>query len=158
MKALIAYDSLSPAKCTEKTAQTIRDALASKGIEAVANNVKGVDIPNIGGYDCLVVGSPINGWRVTPSMKEFLDRLPQALTGKSAAAFDTRVKSFFSGDAAGKMEKRLASLGYRIIAPALPIYVRVAGASVGGEKNYELVEGELDKARAWADKLTDSLK
>jgi flavodoxin len=158
MKALIAYDSLSPGRCTEKVAQTVRDALVAKGIEAVALNVKGVDLSTLGGYDCLIVGSPINGWRPTPSVKEFLDKLSQAPAGRSAATFDTRIKSFFSGDAAGKMGKRLGSLGYRVVAPALPVYVKTARASAAGERSYELVEGELEKARVWAEKLADSLR
>ncbi len=158
MKALIAYDSISPGKCTEKAAQAVRDALVAKGIEAVAFNVKDIDLSTPGGYDCLIVGTPIYGWKPTPSVKEFLDKLSQAAAGRSAATFDTRVKSFISGDAAGKMGKRLGSLGYRVVAPALPVYVRAAPASTAGERNYELVEGELEKARTWAEKLADSLR
>ncbi len=158
MKALVAYDSVSPGRCTEKVAQAVRDALVAKGIETVTFTVKGVDLPTLGSYDCLIVGSPIYGWRPTPSVKEFLDTLSQPPAGRNAATFDTRVKSFFSGDAAGKMGKRLGGLGYRLVAPALSVYVRAARASAEGERSYELVEGELEKARAWAEKLADSLQ
>ncbi len=158
MNVLITYDSLSLGRCTEKVALAIRDSLSVKGIDAVASNVRDVDLSALTGFDCLVVGSPINGWNPTPSVKEFLDKLPQAPAGRSAAAFDTRIKSFLSGDAAGKMLKRLGGLGYKVVAPAFPVYVKVTKTSTAKERNYELIEGELDKAKEWAEKLADSLK
>jgi hypothetical protein len=91
----------------------------------------------------LVVGCPINGWRPTEKMQEFLQGLaPGSLTGVRAAAFDTRVKLFLHGDAAAKISQALQAAGATIVA-------KPQGFIVQGTEG-PLAPGQTDKAGAWA--------
>jgi flavorubredoxin len=121
--------------------------------------VRDVDIFSVGGYDCIIVGSPTHAWKPTAPVSEFLDKLtPQVASGKSAAAFDTRVKSLFSGGASGSIEGKLKKLGFKIAAPALAVYVR-GEESASKELNkrvFKLVDGELEKARRFAEQAVKS--
>lgn len=160
MKILIAYDSVSPEKNTEKAAEAMRDALLQKGVDAKSSHVKDIDVASIGGYDCLIVGSPTHAWRPTEPVREFLDKLtPQVANGKSAAAFDTRIKSFLAGGATGGIEGRLKKLGFKIAAPPLALYVKGEAASKEQKRGVvKLIDGELDRARRFADQVASSLQ
>jgi len=161
LKVLIAYDSVSPEKNTEKAAEAMRDALLQKGIEAKSAHVKDVDISSVVSYDCVIVGSPTQARSPTGPVRELLERLtPQVASGKSAAAFDTRIKSFFAGGAAGSIEGKLKKLGFKIAAPALALYVMKDEAS-SKEQNrsvVKLADGELNKARRFAEQVVISLQ
>ena len=160
MKILIAYDSVSPERNTEKAAEAIRDALIQRGVDAKSSHVKDIDVSSIGGYDCLIVGSPTHAWRPTKPVREFLGKLtPQVASGKSAAAFDTRIKSFLAGGATGGIEGGLKRLGFKIAAPPLALYVRGEAVSKGqGRGLVKLVDGELDKAKRFADQVASFLQ
>jgi len=152
LKVLIVYDSVSVNKNTEKVAETIRDTLMAKGIEVQSSYVEDVDASTVKGYDCLVVGSPTHGWMETPLIKKFLDSLrTESFAGKKAAAFDTRIKSRLSGSALDGIEKRLKQLGFKIAVQGLATYVE------GKEPNPVLVDGELDKAKKFAEDLAKAL-
>ena len=159
MKILIAYDSVSPEKNTQKAAEMMRDSLAKKGIEAKSLNVKDIDLSTVEGYDCLIVGSPTQAWSPTAPVKAFLEGLtPQIAKGKSAAAFDTRIKSFFSGSATGRIEAKLKKLGFKIAAPPLALYVKGEGASKEQKRGVvKLVDGELEKAAKFAEQVANSI-
>jgi flavorubredoxin len=104
-------------------------------------------------YDCLVVGSPTHAWRATALIRGFLDGLKaESFSGKSAAAFDTRVKSRLSGGAIGGIEHKLRRLGFKIIVPGLVAYVE------GEQPTPVLVDGELDKAKKIAEDLAKALQ
>src|SRR5205085_12645245 len=69
--------------------------------------------------DLLVVGGPIEAFRMTPPVSKFLARLePRSVSGVAAAAFETRVPKhwWLPGSAAGGIAKRLGQLGARMIA------------------------------------------
>jgi len=159
LKVLIAYDSVSPERNTQKAAEAMRDMLLQKGIEAESVHVNDIDLSNVGNYDCIIVGSPTHGWRPTPPVSEFLNKLtPQIASGKSAASFDTRVKSIFAGGAADNIEKALKKLGFKIAARALAVYVR-GEESASKELNkrvFKLVDGELEKVRRFAEQAVKS--
>ncbi len=84
-----------------------------------------------------------------PPMREWLDALPRT-KGKSGAGFDTRSSGRWSGNAAGKIASKLASRGYRKLAPPEGFIV----ASQEGP----LADGELDRARAWGAELASRAK
>jgi hypothetical protein len=76
----------------------------------------------------------------------------ESFSGKSAAAFDTRVKSRLSGGAIGGIEHKLRRLGFKIIVPGLVAYVE------GEQPTPVLVDGELDKAKKFAEDLAKALQ
>jgi flavodoxin len=153
VKVLIVYDSVSVNKNTEKVAEAIRDVLKAKGVEVQSSYVEDVDASTVKDYDCLIVGSPTHGWMETPLVKKFLDSLKsESFAGKKAAAFDTRIKSRLSGSAVDGIEKRLKKLDFQIAVRGLAMYVE------GKEPNPVLVDGELDKAKKFADELVKALQ
>jgi flavodoxin len=146
MKAYIVYDSSYGN--TKSVAEAIADRL--RQFEAAAVSVPDFDPGGLAAGDLLVLGSPINGWRPTARVAALLARLGTGkLRGVSAAAFDTRVRFFIHGDAAGKMTRQLKEGGARIISGPAQFYVQ------GTEG--PLRSGELDKARAWADTLASKV-
>jgi len=153
VKVLVVYDSVSPKKNTEKVAETIGDALRSKGMDVQSAYVKNVDPSSLKDYDCLIVGSPTNARRPTGLIRSFLDSLtPQVSSGKRGAAFDTRLKGWWAGGATGGIERKLGQLGFRIVVPGLATYVK-------GEKGgLLLLDGELDKAKKFAEEIVNALQ
>lgn len=105
MKSLVVYDSNfgNTKKIAEAVAQTV---------EGKAVKVSGFKNEMLKGITLLIVGSPINGWRPSEQISAFLVSLPHGcLEGIHVASFDTRIKIFFSGDAASKINKILVNLG-----------------------------------------------
>jgi flavodoxin len=152
MKVLIVYDSVSPMKVTAKVAETISAALKEKGIEVDSFFVKDVDKAVVKNYDCLVAGAPTMAFRVSMDMDRFLDGLSsEGFSGKLAAAFDTQVQSRFSGNAAKGIEGKLKSLGFKLITAPLIAYVE------GKKDEWRLKEGELEKAKNWAQTIAEVL-
>lgn len=118
MKAVVLYDSAygNTRRIAEAIAGSLRD------VDAEATQVPGFRPETLQEGDLLVVGSPINGWRPTPIVMAALEALgPDQLNGVRAAAFDTRVRLFIHGDAAGKLSEELRRRGAEIVAapPAL---------------------------------------
>lgn len=94
------------------------------------------------GVSVLVVGSPIQGWRLSVATLVFLNSLPNnMLKSVKVAAFDTRLKSRFSGDAV----KNLQSTDWHRWG---------AGSRANRLCSYRqkrpLADGQLAKAVAWA--------
>lgn len=136
MNALVIYDSNFGN--TKKIADTIASELKTEAV-----SVYDVSPYNLRGIDLLVVGSPINGWRPTRIMEDFLESLTiDQLNNVEAAAFDTRINIFFHGDAANKMSQILEKAGANIIADPQEFYVQ--------SKEGPLLFGELEKAIEWA--------
>jgi flavodoxin len=141
MKALVLYDSLFGN--TQKVAAAIAQGL---GDRATAILVSSCTDAHLEGVDLLVLGCPINAWRPSAGMAKFLSSLhPGQLTGVRAAAFDTRLKTIFHGDAAGKVDKALRKAGATIVASPQPFFVE-------GREGL-LAAGELDRATAWGQSL-----
>ncbi len=141
---LIIYDSNYGN--TKLIAESIAKTLGSNTKCVSVNDLQTTDLR----YDLIIIGCPINVWRPTPGIATFLKSLaPSQLTGKKAAAFDTRVKSIFSGNAAKRIGKALADSGANLIVPPIGFYVE-------GNKG-PLLENELERAVSWAKTIKSKL-
>ena len=137
MEVLIIFDSNFGN--TKKVADHMAAQIGSAASSISVNDFKE---SNLQGVKLLIVGSPINAWRPTKKIKAFLDQLePRQMAGVNAAAFDTRVRSAFSGNAAKRIVRALQSAGATVIGPPMGFYVK---ANQG-----PLAEGELKKAEDW---------
>ena len=145
MKTLVIYDTLYG--CTEKIARAI-----GGGIEGEVKVVKvgEADAAELGVYDLIIVGSPTQGGRHTRAIQAFFKDVPaNALKGKKAAAFDTRMKSWWVkvfGWAADRIAGDLKDKGGNLVAPAEAFFVK-------GTKG-PLVDGEEERAAAWGKQIT----
>ncbi len=136
MKTLVIFDS------NFGNTQKIAEAVA-KEFETQAVHVSKVSIDELGGFNLIIVGSPINGWRPSEKMGNFLKTLSSGqLKGIKAAAFDTRVKLFIHGDAAKKISKALENAGAKIIIEPQVFFVK--------GREGPLFDGEIEKASQWA--------
>lgn len=145
MDTLIIYDSNFGN--TKKIADAINAAFNGQAKSQSVNDFKKEDLE---GKKLLIVGSPINAWRPTKKITAFLKQLNPVMTkGIKTAAFDTRVRSFISGNAAKRIAKQLQNSGGEVIAEAIGFYVK------GNEGPLE--EGELERAMEWAKKLQSKL-
>jgi flavodoxin len=151
MKAIVIYDSVSNAKLTAKVAEAIATSLRGNGMEVSSVPVQSAKHVNVEEYDLLVLGSPTMAWAPTKDTKDFMGSLAgKKLSGKKAASFDTQFKSVISGNANKAMEAKLKELGFTIAAPGLHAYVK------GKQNAYYMVDGELERAKKWAEELSAS--
>jgi len=149
MKTLIVYDS--EYGNTEKIAEAIGKALGDNVRVARVDDVSADDLQE---YELVVAGSPTQGGRPTPLVKEFLTRIPDgSLKNVKVTAFDTRIVSagqgfmmkFFMGllgFAAGRIARRLEAKGGQLV-------TQPEGFEVDGKEG-PLHEGEVERAEAWA--------
>jgi flavodoxin len=137
MKALVLYDSNFGN--TEIIAKAIAESL-----EGEAKHIRSVTTGDLVGLQLLVVGSPINAWSPTPAVKTFVQGLP-SLSGIKIAAFDTRIKTFFSGNAAKKIARWLLRKGGVAVSSPQGFYVT--------GKEGPLAPGERERAILWANTL-----
>ena len=159
MKSLVVYDSVFGN--TEKVARSIGESLRASGDVEVK---KAISFPTseLKNYDLLIVGSPTHGGRASPDMKKFLNDIPDGgLEGIKVAAFDTRTEVKNSGIglrmitgvlgyAAGRIAKFLNKKGgQQVLEPE--------GFLVNGREG-PLIEGELERARNWAEGITQGVK
>lgn len=141
MKTLVVYDSSfgNTKKVAEETA---------KVLEAKVVSVKEFKKDDLSEVNVLILGSPIIGWKPTVSTQAFLDKFEaKSLEGVKATTFDTRVKLFIHGDAMGKMAVSLKNLGANIFTEPMAFYV------AGPQNAPYLLDGELEKAKGWAEKI-----
>jgi flavodoxin len=142
---------------TEKIAQAIGEGLAAHG-NVTTLPVSEVKPEHLNGLDLLVVGSPTQGFRPLPAIKNWLASLPaNKLRGVKVAAFDTRiavedvnspiltpmVKIF--GYAAKPIADGLIKKGGMLTVPPEGFYVE------GTEG--PLKPGELERATGWVDQI-----
>jgi flavodoxin-like protein len=160
MKALVVYESMFGN--TETIARAVADGLG-EAAEVVLADV--ATLPSTAGVDLLVVGAPTHAFGLSRpatrqdagrqgtvrsgstdvGLREYLDVSP-GLAGLAAAAFDTRIDTFWiPGSAAHKAHRRLRRLGCRMVGPAASF--RVTGTAG------PLAAGEVDRARQWAGRL-----
>ena len=139
MKSLVIYDSAFG------NTKQIAEAIA-KAINSEAVNFSQVKAEELKGYEFIVVGSPIQGWRPLVPMINFLSALPKdSLKGVKVAAFDTRINIFVHGDAVKKIANGLAAAGAEVVGSEF-FYVK--------DKEGPMKEGEMERAVAWAKSLT----
>lgn len=147
MNALVVYNSKYGN--TEQIARAIGTALRSHGPTDVRPITQAGEIPP--GTDLLVLGGPTQGHGMDEAMASFLAGLPPiVVTDVPIAAFDTRLKwpMILSGSAARGITKQLGRLGAQVLVEPGSFLV------AGGEG--PLVEGELERATAWAEGLADA--
>ena len=136
MEALVLYDSTYGN--TKEVAETI-----AKQLNTTAVHVEKVSEKSLKEVDLLIIGSPIIGWRPSEKMAMFLSNLPD-LDGVRAAAFDTRMVVWYSGDAVNKMAKKLSDANAVVVGTEKFIVL---------DKEGPLADGELKKAEKWAKTL-----
>ena len=138
---MIVHDSLHGN--TERIARAIGSAIPG---EVEVRRVSEVSSAQLKPFDLLIVGSPTQGGRATPAIRDFIDGVPSpALKGASVAAFDTRIPARWVaifGYAAGWIAGELKKKGGTLVAPPEGFFVK------GTEG--PLKEGEVERAGAWA--------
>jgi len=135
---------------TEKVAKAMSEILKGKGFDVDCLYVKDVDPASMKNYDCVLAGSPTQAFRATVPIMQFLERFAKdEFSGKLAAAFDTQLQMPLSGNAAKGIEKKLEKLGFKIAMPPLVTYAE--------GKEIHLKEGELEKAKKYAEDLANKL-
>jgi flavodoxin len=143
MNALVIYDSqYGNTKIVAEAISKVLGCIAIKVSDVKENSLKGLSL--------LIVGSPIQGWRPLPSITTMLESLPiNCLNGIKVAAFDTRIKLFIHGDAAGKINNKLIQLGGKEI-------IKPQGFIVKGSEG-PLEVNELQKAQMWAKEIKEKI-
>lgn len=146
MKALIIYDTNYGN--TKLVAETICRSL-DLGCSTVT--VSGLSSTLLETADLIIIGSPVIAWRPSDKISGLISYLKEkGLKGIKAAAFDTRLKSFLSGGAAGNISRGLKISGAMVI--ALPAFFYVQS------RQGPLFDGELEKAKRWAKDISDAFK
>lgn len=158
MRALVVYESLWGN--TEQVARAIGAALGTQAdVEVLDSDAAPTSVD---GYDLLVVGGPTHAFSMTRAstradavttrsaphepargIREWLNELERPTTQIPAVTFDTRVeKPRLPGSAAKAARHELRSLGFDTAIKSQTFHVH----------GYEgpLVDGELDRAAAWA--------
>lgn len=141
MSSLVIYDS------NYGNTKIVAEAIAAElGDGTPCVKVDDVQSDQLNGLHLLVVGSPINGWRPTEKTGAWLSRLrPGQLQGVRAATFDTRITSFFHGNAAKPMSEQLRRAGATLISEPQGFIVK--------GKEGPLAEGEIQRAQQWVKTL-----
>jgi flavodoxin len=151
------YGTSSVIRNTEKVAKAISEVLKEKGFDVDCLYVKDLDPAGVKNYDCVLAGSPTQWHKATGPIMQFLGRFGKnEFSGKLAAAFDTQLQMRLSGNAAKGIEKKLEKLGCKIVMPSLVTYVQ-SKKNVEGKNEMQLKEGELEKAKKYAEDLTNKL-
>lgn len=140
MRVLVVYDSKFGN--TYKVAESLASGF---GEEAQLVHADTLTIDMLQEADVLIVGSPIQRWRPSPTIKVLLDELkadtPAGSKPIKAAAFDTGFASVIAGNAAKKIYKALRKSGFKMLAP--PERFIVTGTEG------PLMRGELNRASVW---------
>ena len=153
LKAFVVYDS--EFGNTEIVARAIGEVLGSEG-EVEVRRVGDVQPEEFMGLDVLVVGSPTQQFNPTKATSTFLKGIPKnGLSGTRVAAFDTRLTvEEIEKTAILAIFVRIFGYAAKPIGDALKkkggeLAIPPEGFLVQGMKG-PLVEGELERAEAWA--------
>jgi flavodoxin len=156
VNAMVVYDSMYGN--TGKVAETIASALGSPE-DVQLRKVDEARAEQLAGVTLLIVGSPTQKFSPTGATTRLLKSIPNnGLQGVKVAAFDTRfteseigsnrILAFFVsifGYAAEPIAERLKKKGGDLVVPPEGFYV-------GGTEG-PLLEGELERATAWAQEI-----
>ncbi len=149
MKVLIVYDSVYGN--TERIAKAIGGSITG---EVRVLRVDEANPSELRTIDLFILGSPTQGGRPTPAIRDLLNKVPEAsLQGINVAAFDTRISAKLVGVfgyAAGRIARNLKGKGGTLIASPQGFFVK-------GSRG-PLKEGELDRAAGWAKGIAESKK
>ena len=169
MRAVVVYESMYGN--THVVAERIGAGLEAT-FDVLVCPVEGANPESLAGADLLVVGGPTHVHGMTssatrksaveaaakdadlevdpdaegPGLRDWFDGLPKDLRA-SAAAFDTRMDkpAMLTGRASKGIARRLRRHGLELIAVPESFLV---------DKHNHLLDGEADRAREWATKLT----
>jgi hypothetical protein len=168
MRALIVVESMFGN--TRQVAAAVAEGLT---IHATVETVEVADAPTTlpAGVDLLVVGGPTHAHGMTSrdsrrsaaerandgriqlrtGIREWLDHLVSAPPGVAAAAFDTRITgpALLWGSAARGAAQQLRRLGYPLADEPTSFFVK---GPLGPVVDV-VVAGEIDRARAWGERL-----
>jgi len=152
MKALVVFDSVFG-----NTAQVARAMAEALGEGATAKAVREATAEDLVGLELLLVGSPTRAFRPTPATVAWLKDLPAGrLHGVQVAAFDTRAD--LAEVKSGLLRRMIDLFGYaaspiskRLVQKGGTLAMAPQGFLVKGTEG-PLVEGELERAAAWARK------
>jgi hypothetical protein len=162
MRALVVYESMFGS--TRIIAEAIAIGLSTQGVDVEVSEVGMTSSQLDDDIDLLVVGAPTHTFTLSRpetrsaaaeqatqalistgiGLREWLDALPKG-EGRAVAAFDTHADKRVPGSASRASHRRLRRRGYRAVLPAECFYV----AGMQGP----LVDGEVERARAWGAEL-----
>ena len=148
---LVIYDSYFGN--TEEIAQAIAAAIGGQ-----AKKVNAVNEEDLAGLKVLFTGSPTRAFRPTPDILTFIKELgPETLRGVKAAAFDTRIPKDKTDSGILKFMINLFGYADKKIAKHLEkagatLALESEGFGVEGTEG-PLMKGELERAKAWAEKI-----
>ena len=146
---------------TKKVAETIAEALAQAGAArtALIDELTAADLEAV---DLVVAGSPTHYQNLPKAVRAALDTLPKrSLRGKRVAAFDTSIETWgplMRMTAGRRLLPKLRKLGGKSIARQETFLVVRGVAPESGERQDALVEGELERARAWAASIAERIE
>jgi flavodoxin len=151
METLVVY--FSKFGNTQKLAETIAAGLKGLGTVRRLNSYE-LNKEALTQADVVVMGTPTHKMNLPRDVKPMLEALPRkALKGKLVAAFDTSyqmnpILNLFV--ASKRLDKKLRKLGgKRVVRPEI---------FVVGEREGPLVEGEFERARAWAQQIVKKVE
>ena len=147
MKVLVVYDSKFGN--TERIAKVVAERLGRHGsVELMNVELAPRTMPQ--SLNLLVVGGPTQGHGASPALRGWLEGL-EAARGVRAGAFDTRFAKarWLTGSAARVIARRLGGLGFDLVGDPASFFV--------DHTEGPLLDGETDRAAAWADTLANQL-
>jgi menaquinone-dependent protoporphyrinogen oxidase len=159
MKCLVGYATKTGT--TEEVAEFVSQTLRAGGADVEIRNIDSVD--RVDGYDRLILGSPINGMRVLPEFRAFLE----TQVSGSGKPVDLFIVSYLYGPgrkiwkrAIGKELEKLKTLvkadSAEIVAgrlpSALPGFARLIFGTPG---DLPLDNRDWDRIKAWAEGLAE---
>lgn len=128
---------------TKKIAENIASAYGSNARLIIASELNG---DMLKGVDFAFIGSPTIAWKYAPGFEKVFDIIKSAdVPGLKTAAFDTGLKKWYAGDGAGQIAKKLKQAGCTVVGKMRFIVLGKEGP---------LMDGELERARAWAISLS----
>lgn len=157
MKGIIVYDTSTGN--TKKIAEVIAETLRESGIETESFYLKDVKKLSGGEYNFLVLGSPTRFGTMSFAMKSFLGKVKaEEWVNKPFAAFDTEnpenvEKSLAENKNWSAAEKIAEKLKEKKMNQVLPVHKALVESKLKGM----LLDGEIDKAKAYAKQLAAKL-
>jgi flavorubredoxin len=131
---------------TEKIAKALTSGLVEQEVDVDCMNVEDVQVENLVEYDLIAIGGPTHFRTMSKLMKTFLEKLDRVdLKGKNAFAFDTKAQGWWAGSAGKAIEKKLKSIGMRILKPysSAIITEREGPLQDGMEEQFKQIGAEL---------------
>jgi flavodoxin len=157
VKGIVIYDTSHGN--TEKIAETISDAIKASEIEVDLFHVKELKKLSSNDYNFMVLGSPTKFGTMSFAVKFFLGKVKsEEWINKPFAAFDTEnpenvEQSRLQNKEWSAAEKIALKLKEKKMMQLLPVHK----ALVLGQKG-PLVEGEIDRAKNFAEEIATKLK